>query len=462
MTDGTPNSSAGAYSWVTLAAVACLALPAIAEDRALIVGVGDYESSTVSDLVGIDLDMDMMQDAAERLGFAPRGIRTLFNEQATLAGFRREAGNWLAGANEDDRVLLYFSGHGSYVPDDNGDETEDQRDEVLVLHDTRFEGGEMRDFLRDDEFGRLLAALPSQNVLVLIDACHSGTTTKSFAAIGERGQPKFLHNPGLRHSLGSVRARSLVPEARVQQNHVLLSAAADDELAQATRQGSAFTLGVSEAVKAAANGRSLTPRELQRSVSDHILELLDPGQEHTPQLFGRGRLLDANLFFALQGGVGPTRRRLQELAANLPQMEFAAAHTELSEGDNVVLALEVPRSGYLNVVNVNPEDDAVVLFPNAHHADNRVSEGRFSVPGDAMDFDLVARAPFGESITVAFLTESPMNLYQDTLKGRNRNGQIVAMLAPLSAKATARMRSIVVESRGERSYAGSVVVRVSR
>lgn len=34
-------------------------------------------------------------------------------------------------------MLIYFSGHGTHVPDDNGDETDDNKDEALVLHDTR-------------------------------------------------------------------------------------------------------------------------------------------------------------------------------------------------------------------------------------------------------------------------------------------------------------------------------------
>ena len=121
--------------------LACLAFApaacALAEHRALIVGVGDHQDATMN-LPGIGLDTAMMAAAAERLGFPVASIRTLLDEEATLAAFRRELQS-LAAAKyaEDDRVLIYFSGHGTHVPDDNGDETDDNKDEALVLHDTR-------------------------------------------------------------------------------------------------------------------------------------------------------------------------------------------------------------------------------------------------------------------------------------------------------------------------------------
>ena len=431
-----------------------------AEHRALIVGVGEHQDASMN-LPGIELDTAMMAAAAERLGFPPRSIRTLLDEDATLAAFRRELASLAAARyGADDRVLVYFSGHGTHVPDDNGDESDD-KDEALVLHDTRVSGGELHGFLRDDEFGRLLGAIPSSNVLVLVDACHSGSATKSFPAIGERGRPKYFRNPAAAYGGGSVRARTLVPEPRA--SHVLLSAAADDELAQATSQGSAFTLGVSEAIGNARGAGRLTAKQLQQAAARRITELVTPGEVHTPQLDGHEPLLSENLFFRAQSRVGPVRRELEALAAQLPSMPFTTPTADLRVGQKVVLALDLPRSGYLNVVNVNPNDEALVLFPNAHHRENKVAAGRFAIPADAMDFDLVAREPVGESVTIAFLTERSLNLYANTLKGRDDSGRIVATLAPLSAKAGAAMRNIVVEPReGAARHAGKVVVRVSR
>ena len=446
-------------------ACAVFAAPFVAnaESQALLVGVGKHAHAAFN-LPGIDKDIYMIRDAAEYLGFAARNIRTLQDGDATLAAFRRELQRLgKAEYGDGDRVLIYFSGHGAQVPDDGGDEADGQ-DEILVMHDTRPGSSGLTSFLRDDEFGALLAGIEAANVLVLVDSCHSGTTTKSFPGIAAVGVPKFVRNSASPYVGGNVQARSLVPEPR--STHVLLSAAADNELAQATEQGSAFTLGVSEAVKAAKEAGSLTPRQLQRAVARHVDELLTGlgRSAHNPQLSGADPLLVANLFFRPASGQAPTRRRLEELAADLPQMPMRAVKTALRVGEKLAFSLDVPRAGYLNVVTVNPQDEATVLFPNAHHPrDNKVAAGRLEIPTDDMAFDLVAREPLGESVTVAFLTAKPVNLYQDTLKGRDRSGKVVATLAPLSAQGGVRMRSIVVERReGAQNYAAKVVTSVSR
>ena len=437
-----------------------------AESRALLVGVGKHAHAPY-DLPGIDKDIYMIRHVAEYLGFAASDIRTLEDENATLAAFRRELQRLGAATYGDgDRVLIYFSGHGAQVPDDGGDETDGQ-DEVLVLHDTRPDDDDgLRNFLRDDEFGALLAGVKAANVLVLVDSCHSGTTTKSFPGIAATGVPKFIRNPASSYVGGDMRARSLVPEPRP--THVLLSAAADNELAQATKQGSAFTLGVSEAVKAARESGSLTPRQLRQAVATHINNLLTRdgggGDVHNPQLSGADPLLASNLFFRPAARPAPMRRQLEALVASLPQMPMRATKTALSVGEKLVFSLDVPRAGHLNVVNVNPRDETVVLFPNVHHPhDNKVPAGLFKLPTQDMTFDLVAREPLGESVTLAFLSEKPINLYQDTLKGRDRNGKVVTTLASLSARGGVRMRSIVAESRnGAQNHAAKVVTRVSR
>lgn len=437
------------------------------EDRALIVGVGNYESAGVSNLPGIDLDLDMMREVARRLGYSPDEIKTLRDEHATLDNFRRQFRQWLHAKDADGRILVYFSGHGSHVADDDGDEDDDGQDEVLVLHDSSFSNGTLMNVLRDDEFGEMLAAIPSRDVLVLIDACHSGSATKSFEAIGEgTGVPKYLPNPAAAFEAGrakNIGARSFAPTER--RTHVLLSAAADNELAQATGKGSAFTLGVREAV--AANQRSLTPELLKEEVARYIADVLSPGDQHTPQLSGREELRRRNLFFGTVSGHGPIREQLEGLAERLTPMTVTSAESTYRLGQHIQLTVDVPANGYLNIVNVGPTDAAVVLYPNKYHRENRVSAGTLTLPTEKMDFDLTAVKPRGESVTIAFLSQKPINIYQDTVKGRDGGGRIVTTLATLSAKGEASLRSIAVEgnsdtSGGKQSYGGKVVVNVVR
>ena len=190
----------GRGRFVVLAMLCALAGASLAAaaDRALIVGIGKFADSSMN-LQGIDLDVKLMQEVADLLGF--QEIRTLADADATYDGFVREFEQWLIqGTRDGDRVMVYVSSHGTRVPDDNGDEN-DQQDEVLVVHDSRQRNGKLETFLRDDEFSALLRRLRSRDVLVLIDACNSGTVYKTIRPAqcqpwGRRGPDQIPRLPG--------------------------------------------------------------------------------------------------------------------------------------------------------------------------------------------------------------------------------------------------------------------------
>jgi PKD repeat protein/uncharacterized caspase-like protein len=98
---------------------------------------------------------------------------------ATLVNVREGLG-WLRQmADQDDLVVIHFSGHGYQGADDNMDER-DGVDEFFVLHDTRASAKDDT-ALRDDEFGRFLDRIESQHVLVFFDSCYSGGLSRSLA-----------------------------------------------------------------------------------------------------------------------------------------------------------------------------------------------------------------------------------------------------------------------------------------
>ncbi|HZL95024.1 MAG TPA: caspase family protein, partial [Vicinamibacterales bacterium] len=119
----------------TLAAtLALVSTAATAAPRALIMGVGEY-ARLDADLIGIDVDMEMMTEVAINLGFAEEEIKVLHDAEATYANIEAAMTTWIRdGVTENDHVLIYFSGHGSRVPDADGDE-DDGVDEVLLTHD---------------------------------------------------------------------------------------------------------------------------------------------------------------------------------------------------------------------------------------------------------------------------------------------------------------------------------------
>ena len=78
--------------------------------------------------------------------------------------------NWLADCKPGDNLLLQYSGHGSYIADVNGDES-DHRDEVICPIDYDSAG-----FISDDTLRSILSKIPADvNLFVVMDCCHSGT-----------------------------------------------------------------------------------------------------------------------------------------------------------------------------------------------------------------------------------------------------------------------------------------------
>src|SRR5205085_1552994 len=96
-----------------------------------------------------------------------------------------------------------YSGHGSRVPDQNGDKA-DHLDSTLVPVDSRDPGGKHFDIV-DDEIRELFNELAryTSNVLFILDCCHSGNPTGAGeqargVPIDTRPQPpeKSLVEPG--------------------------------------------------------------------------------------------------------------------------------------------------------------------------------------------------------------------------------------------------------------------------
>ena len=233
------------------------------EDRALLIGVGRYAQFDEK-LNGVSLDIQMMTEFARLLGFKSPAIKVLEHEYASTANVYSAVENWLIkGVGPEDRVFFYFSGHGSQIPDGNNDE-KDQFDEVLLLYDAalREEGRRqtLTGVLPDDDFNSMLAKMQSRNILVILDACHSGSATRSLRldsrslAVSEAQVKFFPYSPVISAAGGQGSFDVMEPQAsaEVSSRYVALTACRDDEKTIATAQGSIFTLGLRQAVRAAA------------------------------------------------------------------------------------------------------------------------------------------------------------------------------------------------------------------
>ena len=403
-----------------------------ASDRALLIGVGNYADPAVNDLPGIDLDVEMARDIATTLGFDKGAIKVLADEQATQAAVEGAVVSWLGtGVGPTDRVLLYFSGHGTQIPDASSDEA-DGADEVLVLHDagvTRVGGRpSLRGVLVDDRLGELLAALPTQNVLVLIDACHSGTVTRSLPiatrSLGGRldSVAKSFDYPGMPTSTAGVADAGF---KELGDAVVAVTAARDDETARASRQGSYFTLGVHESMTRAAGQRAaLTPEGLTRDASSYIVRELGASNAFHPQLTASAAARVRPLRMGATGSsAGAQRQRLEEVVRAVgATIQVRASAKELTVGDRFEVTVDVPSDGYLQIVTVGPDGVPTVLFPNSWHPGSRVTRGVLRLPTPEMQFDLQATRPTGESYVAVFYTSAPLDLYTDGFGDRSEEG----------------------------------------
>jgi hypothetical protein len=140
---------------------------------ALCIGINDYPG-TGSDLAGCVNDVQDWAAMLQKKGFV---VSRLIDKQATGKSIRSSIESTIGKAKSGDMVVIQYSGHGSYVPDENGDEP-DNTDECICPYDINSKGP-----VTDDELFDLYSAKASGVKLVVIsDSCHSGTVAK-FAPI---------------------------------------------------------------------------------------------------------------------------------------------------------------------------------------------------------------------------------------------------------------------------------------
>ena len=285
-------------------------------DRAILFGINNYES--ISDLRGCINDVQNMQSLLrETFGFRQENIQTYYDQQVTKDAIR-DGFEWLAdGAAPGDRLVLHFSGHGSYKRSEDGDE---EKDELLCLYG--MDWNDDSSYLLDDELGELLRQLPADvDITVVLDCCHSGTGTKAITPAGQvtrsitpktrlvieadesslagtrgamappAGEPvsiaRFVEPPEhLRVSESAPIRTSILQATRSGQlNHLLLAGAQDVQTAAdafiAGDFHGAFTYYLAENARAVQSSRSA--KEVYRATADALQQ---GGYSQIPQIEG--------------------------------------------------------------------------------------------------------------------------------------------------------------------------------
>ncbi len=171
---------------------------ALAEDRALIIGLSKYLDPALFsprpaslDVPTVDLDIEMATKIALKSGVQNKHIRILKNEDATAWMIKDAIKNWLIGETQpDDRLFLFYSGHGVKAYDESGDE-EDYLDEALLAYDAFFAkqetGRQLRGVVLDDDLYKLFQLAPDTKKYVFIDACFGAGLFRGFEDAGLKG-----------------------------------------------------------------------------------------------------------------------------------------------------------------------------------------------------------------------------------------------------------------------------------
>jgi hypothetical protein len=165
--------------------VPILAAERAGRKRALCIGINEYATAP---LAGCVADAQEWSRAFVRLGFQ---TAILSNRDATRNAIINNWSELIESSAPGDVIALQFAGHGTHLPDLNGDE-EDSRDEAICPYD--FADGA---FLIDDDIRELFSKIPDGvNVTCFFDCCHSGTATR--LAVGTRfgtGRPSDTGRP---------------------------------------------------------------------------------------------------------------------------------------------------------------------------------------------------------------------------------------------------------------------------
>ncbi|HXF03992.1 MAG TPA: caspase family protein [Blastocatellia bacterium] len=270
--------------------------------RALLIGINRYRIPG-ADLRGCVNDVKNIKGALTRYyGFADKDITIVTDFDATKKRIQREIEKLVRRARRGDVLLLHYSGHGSNVPDNDGDEA-DRRDEILCPTDL-----DWKDPLTDDWLRRTFDGLPAGvNLTVIMDCCHSGTITRAIEPPDVPSKERFLPSPwdlvavesGRRLS-GVVRGgrRDLLRRARRSQDvvfvdipEILISGCRDTQTSADAYIGGSFNGALTYHLVAAIKEKKgqLTYRELHA----RTIELLRQGKfSQVPQLEGRKQVLD--------------------------------------------------------------------------------------------------------------------------------------------------------------------------
>jgi tetratricopeptide (TPR) repeat protein len=135
---------------------------------ALVIGISRYQNlPSKAQLQFADADAQALRDflVSEKGGFKPENVTLLVNNQATRVSIIDELRRLQESSGPKDLVLIFFAGHGVVNSAGQG---------FLLAYDSRLDDL-LLTAVEMDRFNSVLKRVRARSVVIISDACHSGT-----------------------------------------------------------------------------------------------------------------------------------------------------------------------------------------------------------------------------------------------------------------------------------------------
>lgn len=422
-------------------------------NRALLVGIDRYENPLLNLVGGSANDVKLMKRLLTgSFGFVEDEIKFLIDEQATKQNILQTMDEWLVdGTESDSKVFFFYSGHGYYQKDKSGDEN-DPYDETLVAYDAKLVSANeapavFHNLISDDEIRERMEKLSDRQVMVVVDACHSGTMTRSL----DGTDPNFVRTIAPRlPELTRATTRSGFSKRQKEKafietdgNLIVWSAVSPIQRALVDRETDQyqgvftgrFYKGIVERVADKNKDGLITYAEfhdyLQRESKSYCDRHLDECKAGlTPYLESPVDILVKDVISGREAEDTVTE------AVSLLSHDNEAGllisilpRPSVRLGDNIKFRITSDRTGYLLVLDFNAKGGLTLLYPNAysdkHDKSNKVEVGKpITIPDAYYGFQFTAEEPAGLGTLIALVTEDPIAL-QDLLDG-NKDLEVIS------------------------------------
>ncbi len=297
--------------------------------RALCVGINQY---SVRPLRGCVPDANRWAQILTTLGFESPTL--LLDGEATRKAIMDALITLVTSSQAGDVVVFQYSGHGTELPDHNGDESGQdttKTDEAICPID--FTSGA---FIIDDDIAEIFARTPAGvNVTCFIDCCHSGTISRFAVGASDNGSLQTIDQrerfvivePAVEEAHIQFRrtlGRSLGASTRGPQTmrEIVFSACRSDEVAWETDGKGDFTTHATEILR--------SPSISNQAFQDQVVRAFGPaGRQHpvldcAPTAYEQALLQPITVATAPAGAMLPPVGNRAQQTAQLLRMALAA------------------------------------------------------------------------------------------------------------------------------------------